>query len=114
MACRVVASAEQQESITAQWEEHEIPVELRTLYSPYRELSRPIMRFVDEYDEDLPEIAEPAAHTDTDSDVDSGSDADATEPDAVGDDTIAVPVTSQAPTGQPDADAPTDAADPDH
>ena len=33
VAITVVASAEQQESITAQWEEHEIPVELRTLYS---------------------------------------------------------------------------------
>ena len=71
---------------------------------------------VDEDDEDLPEIAEPAAHTDTDSDADSDADADAdaTEPDAVGDDTIAVPVASQAPTGEPDADAPTDEADPDH
>ena len=36
-----------------QWEEHDIPVELRTLYSPYRELSRPIMRFVDEYDDEV-------------------------------------------------------------
>ncbi len=50
LAVSVVASAEQQEAITRAWEEHEIPVELRTLYSPYRELSRPIMRFVDEYD----------------------------------------------------------------
>jgi amino acid transporter len=53
VAVSVVASAEQQEAITAQWEEHEIPVELRTLYSLYRELSRPIMRFVDEYDSEV-------------------------------------------------------------
>ncbi len=53
LAVTVVANAEQQEAITADWEDFEIPVELRTLYSPYRELSRPIMRFVDEYDEEV-------------------------------------------------------------
>ncbi|HYI62242.1 MAG TPA: APC family permease [Acidimicrobiales bacterium] len=53
LAVSVVASAEQQEAITRSWEEHEIPVELRTLYSPFRELSRPIMRFVDEYDAEV-------------------------------------------------------------
>ena len=53
LAVSVVASAEQQEAITAQWAEHEIPVELRTLYSPYRELTRPIVRFVDEYDQEV-------------------------------------------------------------
>jgi len=53
LAVTVVASAEQQEAITASWEEYAIPIELRTLYSPFRELSRPIMRFVDEYDEEV-------------------------------------------------------------
>ncbi|HXH57754.1 APC family permease, partial [Iamia sp.] len=53
LAVTVVASAEQQETITAAWAAHGIPVELRTLYSPYRELSRPIMRFVDEYDHEV-------------------------------------------------------------
>lgn len=50
VAVSVVSSPEEQDRITAQWEEHEIPVELRTLYSPYRELSRPIMSYVDELD----------------------------------------------------------------
>ena len=53
IAVTVVADAEQQEAITASWEDFEIPVELRTLYSPFRELSRPIMRFIDEYDEEV-------------------------------------------------------------
>ena len=53
LAVTVVASAEQQEAITTDWEAFEIPVELRTLYSPYRELSRPIMRFIDEYDQEV-------------------------------------------------------------
>lgn len=53
IAVTVVADAEQQEAITRAWEDFGIPVELRTLYSPFRELSRPIMRFIDEYDEEV-------------------------------------------------------------
>ncbi|MGI8938274.1 MAG: APC family permease [Iamia sp.] len=53
LAVSVVATPEQQERITADWEAYDIPVELRTLYSPFRELSRPILRFVDEYDEEV-------------------------------------------------------------
>ncbi len=53
LAVTVVADAEQQDRITREWAEHEVPVELRTLYSPYRELSRPIMRFVEEYDAEV-------------------------------------------------------------
>jgi amino acid transporter len=50
VAVTVVSNPEEQERITRQWEDHQIPVELRTLYSPYRELSRPILSFVDELD----------------------------------------------------------------
>ncbi|HEX7134672.1 MAG TPA: APC family permease [Iamia sp.] len=53
LAVTVVADAEQQDAITRAWAEHDIPIELRTLYSPYRELSRPIMRFVEEYDAEV-------------------------------------------------------------
>ena len=52
IALSVVASPEEQERITQQWEDHQIPVELQTLYSPYRELSRPILRYVDDLDAD--------------------------------------------------------------
>jgi hypothetical protein len=51
LAVSVVSTPEEQDRITAQWEEHQIAIELRTLYSPYRELSRPIMAFVDELDD---------------------------------------------------------------
>jgi amino acid transporter len=51
VAVTVVSNAEEQERITGQWEKHRIPVELQTLYSPYRELSRPILRYVDELDD---------------------------------------------------------------
>ena len=50
IAVTVVATPEEQESIAKQWEDHQIPVDLRELYSPYRELSRPIMSFIDELD----------------------------------------------------------------
>jgi amino acid transporter len=50
VAVTVVSTPEEQEAITQQWDDHHIPVELRALYSPYRELSRPIMAYIDELD----------------------------------------------------------------
>ena len=44
LAVSVVSNAEEQAKINGDWERFELPVELRTLYSPYRELSRPILR----------------------------------------------------------------------
>lgn len=51
VAVTVVSNPEEQERITQAWEEHAIPVELRTLYSPYRELSRPIIDYINEIDD---------------------------------------------------------------
>ncbi len=51
VAVTVVAGVEDQERINQQWEAHKIPVELVTLYSPYRELSRPILRYIDDLDD---------------------------------------------------------------
>ncbi|MEO6988641.1 MAG: APC family permease [Aquihabitans sp.] len=63
VAVSVVSNAEEQERIDRQWEDHDIPVELVTLYSPYRELSRPILRFVDDldsrYDDDFVTVIVP-------------------------------------------------------
>jgi hypothetical protein len=53
LAVTVVSDADQHDAITRAWADHDVPVELRTLYSPYRELSRPIMRFVEEYDAEV-------------------------------------------------------------
>ena len=53
LAVSVVSNAEEQERITKAWEEFEIPVELRTVYSPFRELQRPIMQFIDELDAEV-------------------------------------------------------------
>ena len=51
VAVSVVANPDEQDRITRQWEDYAIPVELQTLYSPYRELSRPILRYVDDLDD---------------------------------------------------------------
>jgi amino acid transporter len=50
VAVTVVADPEEQARIDRQWQEHHIPVELVTLYSPYRELTRPILRYLDDID----------------------------------------------------------------
>ncbi|QXC59701.1 APC family permease [Aquihabitans sp. G128] len=50
VAVTVVSNPEEQERITQQWEDHGISLELVTLYSPYRELTRPILRYVDDID----------------------------------------------------------------
>jgi amino acid transporter len=52
IAVSVVADEEEQEQITAAWGEHEIPVELHTIYSPYRDLTQPILGYLDELDTD--------------------------------------------------------------
>ncbi len=55
LALSVVHDEEQQNALQDQWEKFEIPVELRTVYSPYRELSGPVMSFIDELDKEWPD-----------------------------------------------------------
>jgi amino acid transporter len=50
VAVTVVSDEEEHARIEEQWAEHGIDVELEIIYSPYRELSRPILRFIDEID----------------------------------------------------------------
>ncbi|MGH9187487.1 MAG: APC family permease [Acidimicrobiales bacterium] len=50
IAVNVAGDAEEQEAITKAWADHQIPVELHTIYSPYRELTRPILDYLDELD----------------------------------------------------------------
>jgi hypothetical protein len=49
-AVSVATDEEDRQRIEAQWAEHEIEVPLEILYSPYRELTRPVVRFIDEID----------------------------------------------------------------
>lgn len=55
MAVSIVHDDEHEEAINAQWEKYDIPVELRTIYSPYRELSTPVIDFIDELDKEWPD-----------------------------------------------------------
>ncbi len=50
LAVTVVSDEEEQERIERQWAERKIDVPLEIVHSPYRELSRPILRFIDELD----------------------------------------------------------------
>jgi amino acid transporter len=50
VAVTVVSDEEEQEAMERAWMEHGVHESLDIVYSPYRELSRPILRFLDEID----------------------------------------------------------------
>jgi amino acid transporter len=49
-ALTVVSDEEQQERIEREWAERNIDVPLEIVYDPYREVTRPILRYIDEID----------------------------------------------------------------
>jgi amino acid transporter len=63
LAVTVVSDEEEQERIEREWAERKIDVPLEIVHSPYRELSRPILRFIDEldarYDNDIITVVVP-------------------------------------------------------
>ncbi len=50
LAVTVVSDEEEQERIEKQWSDRKIDIPLEIVHSPYRELSRPVLRFIDELD----------------------------------------------------------------
>jgi hypothetical protein len=50
LAVTVVTDEDEQEKIARQWAQYEIDVPLEIVFSPYRELARPVLRFVEEID----------------------------------------------------------------
>jgi amino acid transporter len=50
VAMTIVSDEEEQERIEQTWRERKIDVPLEIVHSPYRELSRPVLRFIDELD----------------------------------------------------------------
>ena len=50
-AVSVVTNAEEAARIQQQWDDHHLDVELHTLYSPFRELTGPVLAYLDEIDE---------------------------------------------------------------
>jgi hypothetical protein len=55
LAVSVVTDDEDAIALSESWEKHEVPVELHTLNSPYRNLTRPLLRFLDELDRESPD-----------------------------------------------------------
>jgi hypothetical protein len=51
IAVSIVQDHEEELHLREQWHEFDIPVELHTISSPYRELSRPLLAYLDELDE---------------------------------------------------------------
>jgi amino acid transporter len=55
IAVSVVGDSAEQESLLKAWDEHDISVALHTIYSPYRELTRPVLNYLDELEEESPD-----------------------------------------------------------
>ncbi len=55
LAVTVASNDEERKAIEKQWKEFEVPIELHTVFSPYRELTRPVMQFIDELDAQYPD-----------------------------------------------------------
>jgi hypothetical protein len=51
LAMTIVSDEDEQERIEHAWLEQEIDIPLEIVHSPYRELARPVMRFIDTLDE---------------------------------------------------------------
>ncbi len=46
----IVQDAEEEHRLREQWDAFDVPIELQTVSSPYRELTKPVLRFLDEVD----------------------------------------------------------------
>jgi hypothetical protein len=52
IAVTVVNGPEEADRIQLQWETYNLDIELQTLFSPYRELTGPVLAYLDELDEE--------------------------------------------------------------
>ena len=59
IAVSVVGDAEEQEEVMQAWAEYNMPIELHTISSPYRELTRPVLSYLDELDAEAPTTSSP-------------------------------------------------------
>ena len=55
VAICVVGDADEQRAIERQWDDRDIQIELHTIYSPYRDLTGPVLAFLDELDAEDPD-----------------------------------------------------------
>ena len=51
LAVTVASNDEERKAVQDQWTAFDVPIELHTVYSPFRELTRPVLQFIDELDE---------------------------------------------------------------
>ena len=47
---RIVQDPDEERALHEQWDEYNVPIELHTISSPYRELTRPVLQYLDEID----------------------------------------------------------------
>ena len=52
IALSIVQDAEEERALHEQWDEYNVPIELHTISSPYRELTRPVLAYLDELDQE--------------------------------------------------------------
>ena len=55
IAVSVVTGPDEQQQLTADWDRYEIPIPVHTILSPYRELTQPILSYLDELEADSPD-----------------------------------------------------------
>ena len=55
IAVSVVASAEEERRIQDEWDAFDLPVDLRTVFSPFRDLTGPVLAAIDDIDADRPD-----------------------------------------------------------
>jgi hypothetical protein len=55
IAVSVVVDAEEEHRLREQWDAHDVPIELHTLSSPFRDLTGPILSYIDELDRQSPD-----------------------------------------------------------
>jgi amino acid transporter len=55
MAVSVVTDSEHQERLAKAWADNDIPIPLHTIASPYRELTQPVLEYLDELDAEDPD-----------------------------------------------------------
>jgi hypothetical protein len=55
IAVSVVTTPEEQTALADAWDAHQMPLPLHTIASPYRELTRPVLEYIDELDAESPD-----------------------------------------------------------
>jgi len=55
VAVSVITDADEHEALARAWSDFDVPIPLHTISSPYRELTRPVLEYLDELDAETPD-----------------------------------------------------------